>query len=87
MTTKTSSSLITNYISISNMAKESKEPIYITKYGEVDLVAMSDLFEKREQLLELRDKVLCVESERLNLGKNLSVFDARILLNERINEN
>ena len=34
--------------SISNLAKETKAPIYITKNGEGDLVLMSeDAFEKR----------------------------------------
>jgi prevent-host-death family protein len=40
-----------DYTSILNMAKETKEPIYITKNGEGDLVVISiDSFEKREQI-------------------------------------
>ncbi len=49
------------------MATETKEPIYITKNGEGDLVLMSiDAFEKREQMLKLREKVLQAD-ERQNI--------------------
>ena len=60
-------SLRDDYTTISNMAKETKEPIYITKNGEGDLVLMSiEAFEKREQILQLRAKVLQAEQERLD---------------------
>lgn len=88
MLIKPSASLRNDYTSISNMAKETKEPIYITKNGEGDLVIMSiESFEKREQLLQLREKVLQAEMERLNSEKTLSVSEARTKLWERINEN
>ncbi len=64
------------------MAKETKEPIYITKNGEGDLVLMSiDAFEKREQMLKIREKVLQAEQERLQGAETLSVSQARERLN------
>ena len=58
MIIKASAALRNDYTSISNIAKETKEPIYITKNGEGDLVLMSiDAFEQREQMLELPAKV------------------------------
>ena len=55
---KASASLRNDYSAISNPAKETKEPVYITKNGEGDLVVMSiEAFEKREQMLALRDRV------------------------------
>lgn len=86
MLIKPSAVLRNDYAAISNMAKETKEPIYITKNGEGDLVLMSiDAFEKREQMLEIRAKVLQAEQERLEGARSLSVAEARKRLKERIN--
>jgi prevent-host-death family protein len=87
MIIKASAALRNDYTSISNMAKETKEPIYITKNGEGDLVLMSiEAFEKREQMLELRAKVLQAEQERVDGAKTLSISDARKRLRERVND-
>ena len=86
MIIKASAALRNDYTSISNMAKETREPIYITKNGEGDLVLMSiDAFEKREQMLQLRAKVLQAEQERIDGAETLSVSQARERLRERIN--
>ena len=86
MIIKASAALRNDYASISNMAKETKEPIYITKNGEGDLVLMSiEAFEKREQLLQLRAKVLQAEQERIEGEETFSVSQARERLRERIN--
>lgn len=59
MIVRTSDSLKNEYLSISNLAKENKEPIYITKDGVIELVVMDvETFEKSVQMLELRAKVL-----------------------------
>ena len=87
MIIKPSAALRNDYTSISNMAKESKEPIYITKNGEGDLVLMSiDAFEKREQILRLREKVLQAEQERIDGAETLSISQARKQLRERAND-
>lgn len=84
MIIKASAALRNDYTSISNMAKETKEPIYITKNGEGDLVLMSiEAFEKREQMLTLRAKVLQAEQERLDGAGTLNVSEARKRLRER----
>lgn len=52
-----------------------------------DLVLMSiDAFEKREQMLQLRAKVLQAEQERLDGVDTLSISQARSRLRERVNE-
>lgn len=86
MIIKASATLRNDYTTISNMAKQTKEPIYITKNGEGDLVLMSiDAFEKREQMLQLRAKVLQAEQERISGAETISVSEARKRLRERAN--
>lgn len=86
MIIKASAALRNDYTTISNMAKQTKEPIYITKNGEGDLVLMSiDAFEKREQMLQLRAKVLQAEQERISGAETISVSEARKRLGERAN--
>ncbi len=87
MIIKASAALRNDYTSISNLAKETKEPIYITQNGEGDLVVMSiDAFEQREQMLQLRSNVLRAEQERLQGTNTLSISDARKRLKERIHD-
>lgn len=84
---KASAALRNDYATISALAKETKEPIYITKNGEGDMVLMSiDAFEKREQMLQLRAKILQAEQERIDGESTLTVSEARIRLRERISE-
>lgn len=78
MIIKASAALRNDYSGISTLAKETEEPIYITKNGEGDLVLMSiEAFEKREQLLRFRNRVLRAEEERLNGDKGISVAEAK----------
>ena len=84
MIIKASAALRNDYSSISKLAKETSEPIYITKNGEGDGVFMNiDAFERREQALELRLKVLQAEEERLRGEKTRSIQEARRDLKER----
>lgn len=86
MIIKASVALRNDYASISELAKQTKEPIYITKNGEGDLVLLSiEAYEKKEQMLNLRSKVLQAEQERIDGAKTLSVSEAREKLKERLN--
>lgn len=87
MIIKASTALRNDYAGISNLAKETNEPIYITKNGDGDLVVMNiEAFEKREQLLKLRERVLEAEQERIERQPTVSVAEARRQLRERANE-
>ncbi|MCL2605535.1 MAG: type II toxin-antitoxin system Phd/YefM family antitoxin [Defluviitaleaceae bacterium] len=67
MIIKSSTSLRNEYTEISRIAKESGEPIYLTKNGEGDLVVMAiAAFEKKKRLLELKEKILEAEEQRLS---------------------
>ena len=84
---KASAALRNDYATISALARETKEPIYITKNGEGDLVLMSiDAFEKREQMLQLRARILQAEQERMDGEPTISVSEARKRLRERASE-
>ena len=87
MIIKGSTALRNDYAGISNLAKETNEPIYITKNGDGDLVVMNiEAFEKREQMLKLRERVLKAEQERIEGQPTMSVAEARGRLRERVNE-
>lgn len=84
MIIKASATLRNDYSSISNLARETSEPIYITRNGEGDGVFMSiDAFEKREQMLELRAKIMHAEEERLSGSRTRSISEARKELRTR----
>ena len=87
MIIKASASLRNDYASISKMAKETKEPIYVTKNGEGDLVLMSiEAFEQREQMLQFRSKIMKAEQERIDGAKTIGVSEARKRLRDRVDE-
>ena len=67
MIIKASAAIRQNYNEISELCKTSKEPVYLTKNGEGDLVVMDiDTFTRREKMLKLREKLLSVEENRLH---------------------
>lgn len=67
MIIKSSTNLRNDYGKFSSLAHETCEPIYITKNGEGDLVAMSiDAFERREEMIRLKVKLEVAEQLRLS---------------------
>lgn len=87
MIIKASASLRNDYAGISKLAKETKEPIYITKNGEGDLVLMDiDAFEQREQQIMLRAKLLQAEQERISGEKMMSLEEVRETSKKRLDE-
>lgn len=74
MKIKPSTALRNEYNSISAYCKESMEPVYLTKNGEGDLVVMSiEAYTHREELLDLREKLLNAEMDRINGAKTYSL--------------
>jgi prevent-host-death family protein len=67
MNIKPSTSLRNEYTKISELAKISGEPIFITNKGEADIVIMSvDTYNEREKMFRHRDKIYEAEVARLS---------------------
>jgi len=71
MNIRPSANIRQNYNEIAALCKTSREPVYLTKNGEGDLVVMDiEAFSRREKMLKLREELLAVEEDRLagNMG-------------------
>ena len=64
---KPSSALRNDYTSVSELAKATGEPIFITNKGEGDGVYLSmEAWEEREKLFRYRDRIYAAEMSRLS---------------------
>ena len=78
MIIKPSSALRNNYGAVSAIAKETQEPVFITVNGEGDGVYMDmHAYERREQLLDMRARILFAEEERISGVRTMSVSETR----------
>ena len=83
MNITSSTALRNDYGKIAALAKKTEEPIYITRNGDGDTVLMDlKAFEKREQLLKLRERLLVSEKE-LIAGEVLTLDEADRRLREK----
>ena len=65
MNIRPSAAIRQNYNEIAELCRKSKEPVYLTKNGEGDLVIMDiESFTRREKMLKLREDLLSVEEDR-----------------------
>ena len=80
MIIKSSTALRTQYATISDLAHETGEPIYITKNGDGDVVVMSvEAFEEQEELWRLKAKLEAAEQSVLS-GESVSIEELRARL-------
>lgn len=78
MNIRPSAAIRQNYNEIAEMCKKTGEPVYLTKNGEGDLVVMDiEAFNRREQMLKLREELLSVEEDRMagSVGCTLDELD------------
>lgn len=76
MIIRPSANIRQNYNEISALCKATGEPIYLTKNGEGDLVVMDiEAFTRKQKMLELRERLLTVEENRLAGNVGVAVDD------------
>lgn len=81
MTIYPSAKIRQHYNEVSKECKKTKEPIYLTKNGEGDLVIMDiEAFDRREKMLKLREELLSVEEDRLagRIGIEIDDLDKKL---------
>ena len=87
MIIRPSATIRQNYNEISEMCKKTKEPVFLTKNGEGDLVVMDiETFNRREKMLKLREELLAVEEDRMNGSQGYSVSEVVQMMNNVIDE-
>ena len=75
MNIRPSAAIRQNYNEIADLCRKSKEPVYLTKNGEGDLVIMDiESFTRREKMLKLRENLIAVEEDRA-IGRRGSTID------------
>ena len=78
MNIRPSAAIRQNYNEIAELCRGTHAPVYLTKNGEGDLVVMDiEAFNRREQMLKLREELLAVEEDRMagNVGCTIDELD------------
>ncbi len=84
---KPSAAIRKNYNDISELCKQSGEPVYLTKNGEGDLVVMDiETFARRESMLRLRENLVAAEEGRLNGKNGYSVDEVSKMMKDAVKE-
>lgn len=87
MQIRPSAAIRQNYNTIADLCRKTKEPVFLTKNGEGDLVVMDiETYNRREKMISLREKLLSIEEDRIEGRKGCSVDDLEISLDGLIEE-
>lgn len=87
MNIKPSAAIRQNYNEIAELCRSSREPVYLTKNGEGDLVVMDiEVFTQREKMLKLREELLRVEEDRLHGARDYTVDEVVAMMRDAVDE-
>ena len=87
MLIKPSAAIRQNYNEIATLCRMSKEPVFLTKNGEGDLVVMDiETYTQREKMLKLIEELLAVEEDRVAGRMGVSPYELENYLNGIISE-
>ncbi|WP_366922786.1 type II toxin-antitoxin system Phd/YefM family antitoxin [Metallumcola ferriviriculae] len=87
MNIKPSAAIRKNYNEISALCKITKEPVFLTKNGEGDLVVMDiDTYSRRESMLKLREQLIAAEEDRLMGRKGYTLEEVEEKMRKAIHE-
>ena len=88
MMIRPSTCLRNDYNDIADFCKTENQPVFLTKNGEGDLVVMSmEAYAYREEMFDLREKLLEAEAQRLSGAKTFSLDEVNSRMEEIINGN
>ena len=87
MNIRPSAAIRQNYNEIADLCRKSKEPVYLTKNGESDLVIMDiESFTRREKMLKLRENLLAVEEDQAMGRRGCTIDELESFLDGILNE-
>ena len=87
MNIRPSAAIRQNYNEIADLCRQTKEPVFLTKNGEGDLVVMDiGTYNRREKMLKLREELLAVEEDRMRGSKGYSVEEVTAMMRNAIRE-
>ena len=87
MNIKPSAAIRKNYNKISELCKSTREPVYLTKNGEGDLVVMDlETYARRESMLRLRETLVASEEDRLAGKSGHSIVEVADMMRQVIRD-
>ena len=87
MNIRPSAAIRQNYNEIADLCRKTSEPIFLTKNGEGDLVVMDiDTYNRREQMLKLREELLAGEEDRLHGVPGCTIDEGTAMMRDAIQE-
>ena len=87
MNIRPSAAIRQNYNEIADLCRKTAEPIFLTKNGEGDLVVMDiETYNRREKMIQLREELLSIEEDRIEVRSGCSLDELDAYLDEVIAE-